>query len=145
MDGRISRPRQVTLLLPSDCERYTGGYIWESRVARELRELSWTVDERDLPPGFPHPGPAARAGSAKVLAGFPDGALILSESYATSTIPEVLAVEAHRLRLVTIVHHPFADESDLPAGERRLMAARECESLRHLVHVIVPSRLTGAS
>ena len=64
LDGRISRPRRVTLLLPSDCERYTGGYIWESRVVRELRELGWTVDERELPPGFPHPGPAARAGSA---------------------------------------------------------------------------------
>ena len=79
MTDRADGSRRVALLLPADCERYTGGYIWESRVVRELRELGWTVEERDLPPGFPHPDAAARVGSARVLAGYPNGALILSE------------------------------------------------------------------
>ena len=145
MTDRADGSRRVALLLPADCERYTGGYIWESRVVRELRELGWTVEERDLPSGFPHPDAAARVGSARVLAGYPNGALILSESYATSTMPEVLAVEAHRLRLVTIVHHPLADETGLAPDERARLLGRERESLRHLVEVIVPSRLTGAA
>jgi len=145
LTDRIDGPRRVALLLPSDCEPYTGGYIWESRVVRELRELGWTIEERDLPPGFPHPDASALAGSAQVLAGYPDGALILSESYATSTMPEVLAAEAHRLRLVTIVHHPLADETGLAPDERARLIARERESLRHLVQVIVPSRMTGGT
>lgn len=137
-------PRRVALLLPSDCERYTGGYVWESRVARELRELGWVVEEHDLPPGFPNPDPAARSGSARVLAGFPDGALILSESYAASVIPEVLAGEADRLRLVSVVHHPLADETGLTTQERARLLAAEQAALRCLSQVIVPSRATGA-
>ncbi|MFO1050239.1 MAG: glycosyltransferase family 4 protein [Geminicoccaceae bacterium] len=144
MDELTRAGRNVVLLLPSDCERHTGGYVWESRVAQELRELGWVVDERELPPGFPHPSHAARSGSVRVLAGFPDGALILSESYATSVIPELLAAEAHRLRLVTVVHHPLADETGLTSQERARLFASERAALRCLRHVVVPSRETGS-
>jgi glycosyltransferase involved in cell wall biosynthesis len=137
------QPR-VILLVPVDCERRTGGYIWGARVAQELRGLGWVVEEHALPPGFPRPDRAARAESARILAGFPDGAVILADNYALDTMPEVLAGEAGRLRLVPIVHHPFADEGG-PAADQAALVAAEREALGHAGHIVVTSRLTAAT
>lgn len=136
--------RRVTLLVPVDCERRTGGYIWGARVAQELRGLGWAVEEHALPPGFPRPDRAARAESARILAGFADGAVILADNYALDTMPEVLAGEAGRLRLVPIVHHPFADEGG-PAADQAALVAAEREALGHASHIVVTSRLTAAT
>lgn len=145
LEGAAHLERRVALLVPVDCERRTGGYIWGARVALELRELGWAVEERALPPGFPWPDRAARAESARILAGFPDGALILADNYALDTMPEVLAGEARRLRLVPIVHHPFADEGGPESAAQVALVAAEREALRHASHVVVTSRLTAAT
>ncbi len=137
--------RRVALLVPTDCEQCTGGYIWGARVACELRVLGWVVDELTLPPGFPDPDVAARFGSASVLAALPDGTMIMADSYALSTIPEVLAAEAERLRLISIVHHPVADEIGLEPAHAAARVAAERAALQHLRHVIVTSRLTAAT
>ena len=137
--------RSVALLVPIDCEQRTGGYIWGARVAEELRRLDWEVEQHDLPPGFPHPDRAARAASARLLAGLPDGALVLADNYALDTMPEVLAIEARRLRLVAIVHHPFADEGDPDAVGQAALIAAERASLGHLSHMVVTSRLTATT
>lgn len=137
--------RHVTLLVPVDCEQRTGGYIWGARVAEELRRLGWVVEEHDLPPGFPHPDHVARSESARILAGFPDGALLLADNYALDSMPEVLSVEARRLRLVAIVHHPFADEGDPKAAEQAALEAAERAALAHLSHIVVTSHLTATT
>ena len=51
LEGAAHLERRVALLVPVDCERRTGGYIWGARVALELRELGWAVEEQALPPG----------------------------------------------------------------------------------------------
>ena len=138
-------PRRFSFLLPSDCERHTGGYVWDRRVVDELVGLGWAVNEHELPPGFPRPGLSARIGSARLLAGLPPDTLVLSESYATSVMPEVLAAETRRLRLISIVHHPLADEGDLAPADWNRLVALERAALAHLTHVIVPSQLTAAT
>ena len=60
-------------------------------------------------------------------------------------MPEVLAVEACRLRLVSIVHHSLADEGDLAPADWTRIVALERAALAHLTHVIVPSRHTAAT
>lgn len=137
--------RRVALLVPVDCERRTGGYVWGERVVLELRRLGWTVDEHALPPSFPRPDRAALAESARILAGFPDGAVILADNYALDTMPEVLAGEARRLRLVPIVHHPFADENGPATVDRAALAAMERAALGHASQIVVTSRLTAVT
>ncbi len=136
--------RRVTLLVPVDCERRTGGYIWGARVAAELRRLGWMVEEQALPPGFPRPDRAARTESARILAGLPDDTVVLADNYALDPMPEALAGEARRLRLVPIVHHPLADDGG-PAAGRAALVAVEREALGHARHVVVTSRLTAAT
>ena len=136
---------RVAFLLPSDSERYTGGHIYDARVIHELRARGWAIDAYDLPPGFPHPDAAALLESERLLAHFPQGALILSDSYATSTMPEALAAHGGRLRLVAFVHHPFAAEPGLEQGRRRGLMAAERLALPRLTHAIVTSRLTAAT
>lgn len=137
--------RRVAFLLPADSERCTGGHIFDLHVVRELRARGWAVDERDLPPGFPRPDAVARAQTARILAGFPDGALILSDAYAISTLPEVLQRHGRRLRLICFVHHPYAAEPGLEPGERRRLVAAERLALPRLAHAIVTSRLTATT
>ena len=137
--------RRVAFLLPSDSERYTGGHIYDARVIHELRARGWAIEAYDLPPGFPHPDAAALLESERLLAHFPQGALILSDSYATSTMPEALAAHGGRLRLVAFVHHPFAAEPGLEPDRRRRLMAAERLALPCLTHAIVTSRLTAAT
>src|SRR3954469_19161068 len=137
--------RRVAFLLPSDSERCTGSHVFDTRVVRGLRARGWAVDEHTLPPGFPHPDPSARAEAARILAGFPDGALLLSDAYATSTLPEALEIHGRRLRLVCFVHHPYAAELGLPPGEWRRLVAAERLALPRLAHAIVTSRLTATT
>src|SRR4051794_5830737 len=136
---------RVAFLLPTDSERCTGGHIYDTRVVRELRARGWMIDKHDLPPGFPRPGAAARLESGRILARFPAGTLLLSDSYATSTPPKVMAAQGGRLRLVSIVHHPFAAEPGLEPGQQRRLVTAERAALRHLTHAIVTSRLTRAT
>jgi glycosyltransferase involved in cell wall biosynthesis len=137
--------RRVAFLLPSDSERCTGGHVFDTRVVRGLRARGWTFDEHSLPPGFPHPDATARAEAARTLAGFPDGALLLADAYATSTLPEVLEAHGRRLRLVCFVHHPYAAEPGLPPAEWRRLVAAERLALPHLTRAIVTSRLTATT
>ena len=137
--------RRVAFLLPSDSERYTGGHIYDARVIHELRARGWAIEAYDLPPGFPHPDAAALLESERLLAHFPQGALVLSDSYATSTMPAALAAHGGRLRLVAFVHHPFAAEPGLEPGRRRNLVTAERLALQHLTRAIVTSRLTAAT
>jgi glycosyltransferase involved in cell wall biosynthesis len=69
-----------------------------------------------------------------VLAGLPDDALVAVDGLVASAVPEVLAPQAKRLRLVVLMHMPLGDLGD---GAVRL---REAEALSSAVAVVTTSR-----
>ncbi|MFE9202394.1 glycosyltransferase family 4 protein [Micromonospora sp. NPDC007230] len=107
--------RVVHVVLPGDIDdpaSPSGGNAYDRRACHGLAALGWAVREHPVPGGWPHPGPGERAALAGVLAGLPDGALVLLDGLVASVVPEVLAPHAMRLRLVVLVHLPLEDEAE---------------------------------
>jgi glycosyltransferase involved in cell wall biosynthesis len=112
-----------------DPERPSGGNAYDRRICRELAALGWSVHERAVPGSWPVPDTAACVELSGVLAGMPDGSVVLLDGLIASAVPEVLVPEAARLRLVVLVHMPLGDgrstaDSDDPGNrEREVLSA----------------------
>lgn len=120
--------REVHVILPGDIDdpaAPSGGNTYDRRVCQGLRDLGWSVREHPVAGAWPRPAPAARAALAHVLAGLPDHAVVLLDGLVASAVPEVLAPEAQRLRMVVLVHMPLGDETpgDRPRERAALAAA----------------------
>ncbi|MGC4892423.1 glycosyltransferase family 4 protein [Micromonospora sp. DT31] len=108
----------VHVVLPGDIDdpaEPSGGNAYDRQVCRGLGGLGWTVREHPVPGGWPHPGAGERAAVAALLAGLPDDATVLLDGLVASTVPDVLAPHAARLRLVVLVHLPIEGEAEARA------------------------------
>ncbi|PWR13974.1 glycosyl transferase [Micromonospora sicca] len=106
------------VVLPGDIDdpaSPSGGNGYDRRVCQGLAAAGWTVREHPLPGDWPRPGAGERAALAGVLAGLPDGALVLLDGLVASTVPEVLAPQTRRLRLVPLVHLPLETDAEAAA------------------------------
>ena len=98
------------------------------------------MHECAVPGPWPRPDPAACAALTDVVAGIPDGAVVLLDGLIACSVPEVLVPEAGRLRLVVLVHMPLGDRLlGRGAADTR---AREREVLSAAVAVVTTSRWT---
>ncbi|KAB1907119.1 glycosyltransferase family 4 protein [Micromonospora tulbaghiae] len=105
----------VHVVLPGDIDDPadpSGGNAYDRHVCRGLAGRGWTVREHQVPGGWPHPGPRERADLAGLLGGLPDGVPVLLDGLVASTVPDVLAPHAARLRLVILVHLPIEGETE---------------------------------
>src|SRR5262245_38489393 len=117
----------VHIVVPNDIDdprQPSGGNYYDRRIAGGLEAAGWTVHEHSAWGAWPRPGDADRAGLARVLAEIPDGAMVVIDGLVASPVPDVLAPEAERLRLVVLVHMPVGDHHpDLREPERRTLTA----------------------
>jgi glycosyltransferase involved in cell wall biosynthesis len=118
----------------------SGGNAYDRRVCRGLAALGWSVHERPVPGSWPRQDAAARAELTGVIAGTPDGAVVLVDGLIASTVPEVLVPEADRLRLVVLMHMPLGDGS--PGDEVEGARGRERSVLSAAAAVITTSTWT---
>ncbi|MEU4594431.1 glycosyltransferase family 1 protein, partial [Micromonospora aurantiaca] len=105
----------VHVVLPGDIDDPadpSGGNAYDRHACRGLAARGWTVREHMVPGGWPHPGPRERADLAGLLGGLPDGVPVLLDGLVASTVPDVLAPHAARLRLVILVHLPIEGETE---------------------------------
>jgi glycosyltransferase involved in cell wall biosynthesis len=116
----------VHIVLPNDIDDPTtpsGGNAYDRRICQGLAGGGWSVREHAVAGAWPWPGAAERASLSRVLATLPDNALVLLDGLVASTVPEVLAPQAGRLRLVVLVHMPLGGEDpDRRAAEWRALS-----------------------
>nr|WP_294695918.1 glycosyltransferase family 4 protein [uncultured Friedmanniella sp.] len=110
--------RPVHVLVPEgidDPARPSGGNLYDRRICFGLADLGWRVDEHPIPGPWPAVDADAEQTLARVVAGLPDGSLLLVDGLIASAVPSVLVPAATRLRLVVLVHLPLGEG---PAGDQ---------------------------
>jgi glycosyltransferase involved in cell wall biosynthesis len=124
-----------------DPARPSGGNVYDRHVCRGLAALGWTVYEHAVPGFWDRPDAASFAALTGVLRRISDGAVVLLDGLVASTAPEVLVPQAHRLRLVVLVHMPLGHRpGDEVAGAARM---REGAVLSAAAAVVTPSGWTA--
>ncbi|RKR86346.1 glycosyl transferase family 4 [Micromonospora pisi] len=117
----------VHVVLPGDIDdpaTPSGGNSYDRRVCQGLAASGWSVREHAVPGGWPYPGTAELAALTGLLTALPDNALVLLDGLVASAVPEVLVPQAHRLRLVVLVHLPLGDDAaPRREAEREVLAA----------------------
>jgi glycosyltransferase involved in cell wall biosynthesis len=118
----------------------SGGNAYDRRICDGLAELGWSVHESAVPGRWPRPDTPAREALTAVLAGIPDGAVVLLDGLIASTVPDVLVPVAGRLRIVVLLHMPLgeAQPGDQPCAHDAVRA-REAAALSAAVAVVTTS------
>ncbi|KGN31659.1 glycosyl transferase [Knoellia sinensis KCTC 19936] len=114
----------------------SGGNTYDVQVGTGLRRHGWVVHQYAMAGTWPDADSVARAALGAELAGIPDKGLVVVDGLIASSAPDVLAPEAHRLRIVILVHLPLGVAA---AGAVR---AREQAALDAARAVVVTSRWT---
>lgn len=91
---------------------------------------------------YPAPSLDSRAELVSRLESLPAGATVIIDGLISGCVPEILSREAGRLRLISLLHHPLADETGVSEGEAVELLRTEKEALSHVSAVIVTSDFT---
>ncbi len=132
----------LDFLLPGDPQTLTGGYIYDRRITEGLGMLGWRVTVRSLDSSFPFPTVSALEEARTTLEEIPTGRVVVIDGLALGGMPNLLAEQADRLRLVALIHHPLAYETGLTDVHRRTLQQTEKRSLAAVHKTIVSSRWT---
>ena len=87
-----------------DPARPSGGNVYDRRLCDGLASRGWAVREHVVAGGWPAPGPSALDALAAVVAGVPDGDVLLVDGLVASAAADVLVPESRRVRLVVLLH-----------------------------------------
>jgi glycosyltransferase involved in cell wall biosynthesis len=128
---------EITFVVPGRLNQLTGGYLFERHIVEGLRARGRVVRVIELSARDP------RADDA-MIAAIPDGARTVVDGLALTSLGEVVAAQARRLRVIAFVHGPLAQETDLPLAAAQRAALREAGLLSRVRGILCPSRRTAA-
>ena len=134
---------ELDFVVPGRLEQKTGGYIYDAHMVRGLRARGWSVRVHELEGVFPAGDEQARRHLEDTLAGLPDGATVVVDGLAMGGLPGPAERHAPRLRLLSLVHHPLADETGITDEERTHLAGTERAALAACTGAIVTSGYTA--
>jgi len=130
---------------PGDLSTRTGGYRYARELLAALARRGVTFGVHRLADAFPFPDAAALTHAADVLAGIPDGSLVVVDGLAFGAMPAQVAAHGERLKLIALVHHPLALEKGLSADDASRLKESERAALACARAVIVTSPATAAA
>ncbi len=112
-----------------DPSRPSGGNTYDRKVCRELSSSGWSVIQHQVRGAWPRRDPESLGALSRTVERIPDGALVLLDGLIASAAPDVLVVQARRLRVVVLVHMPLGhrpmddDAPEVQMHERAVLAA----------------------
>ncbi|MBM4183470.1 MAG: glycosyltransferase family 4 protein [Gemmatimonadetes bacterium] len=130
-------------VVPGPLDQLTGGFVYDAHMVAGLSELGWAIRVHNLSGSFPGPDAVARESLGAALAGVPARARVVIDGLAMGGIPEAIEAQERRLRLISLVHHPLAEETGLSALDQQRFAASERRALAACAGVIVSSAYTA--
>ncbi|SEQ15899.1 Glycosyl transferases group 1 [Streptomyces sp. yr375] len=134
--------RSVHFVMPGgvdDPANPSGGNAYDRRLCLDLPGFGWQVHKHLVSGSWPRPEAAARADLARTLREFPDGTVVLLDGLVACGVPEIIAPEAERLRLVVLVHLPLGDERGIAPEVAAELDAKERAVLRAVPAVVATS------
>lgn len=131
------------LLVAGDPTQYTGGYIYDARIAEAMTRAGQPIEIIGLPGRFPDADDKAQAALAAALDARADDELVIVDGLVYGALPDTAARHANRLRLIALVHHPLADESGIDPSLAKRLFENERRALAHAARVIVTSAFTA--
>lgn len=131
------------LVVPGSLNQRTGGYLYDGRMVEEMRRSGGRVTVHEVPGRFPELDTAGHEALDGTLAAIDGGSKVVLDGLAMGCAGGILAGHAHRLRLLSLVHHPLADEEGLPTDTRHRYRALETEALSVVRGVVVTSAFTA--
>jgi glycosyltransferase involved in cell wall biosynthesis len=130
-------------VVPGPLDQRTGGYLYDARMVEGLRSTGWQVDVHNLSGAFPGPDEVARASLNEALDSIPDGSTVVIDGLAMGGFPGPIQKHGKRLSIVSLLHHPLADETGLTQEESRRFTESERAALSPCTGVIVTSPFTA--
>jgi glycosyltransferase involved in cell wall biosynthesis len=128
--------------VPGDLATPTGGYGYDRRIIRELRQLGWQVDVVDVGNGFPFPSVAQRTTALTTLSAVPAGCPTVLDGLAFGALPEAGALRS-RAPLIALVHQPLALDPGLDTTQADAFRETERAALAAAARVVVTSEATA--
>lgn len=132
----------LAFAVPGDLATPTGGYGYDRRIIRELRELGWQVAVTDIGGDFPFPSAAQRATALTKLSAVPAGCPIVLDGLAFGALPEAAAL-CSRTPLIALVHQPLALDPGLDTKQADAFRKTERTALDAARRVVVTSEATA--
>lgn len=132
----------LDVVVPGSLATRTGGYVYDRRLVEALRADGRTVVVHELAGDWPWPDEPTRERAAALLAALPDGRRTVVDGLAFGALPDVATIEAERLALIALVHHPLALESGLSDGEAARLRDAERRALESATRVVTTSPAT---
>src|SRR5699024_812416 len=102
--------KPTPLLVAGDPGQYTGGYLYDARIAQEATRIGHPIEPIGLPGHLPVPDTTATDALEAMLESHPAGHTVIIDGLVLGGLPEVAIRHAGRLRLIALVHHPLAEE-----------------------------------
>ena len=119
--------------------------VIDSKANDDGKSESWEVELISLQGDYPFPDDEQLKIAASQFTAIEDNAIVVVDGLAYSVMPTIIASQAHRLRLVALIHHPLALETGLNEMQMQALRTKETQALQHAVHVVTTSALTADS
>ncbi len=141
-------------VLPGPVDTPTGGFRYDRRIIQGLQAVGHALQLVTLTGNWPRPTPVDLARANAAFQALADGSRVIVDGLALGAMPDIVARQAQRLRLIGLVHHPLWLEAATAEEQRRQQPAdalrqrlrrAEMDALAAVREVIVTSAPTAAA
>ena len=136
-------PTTLHFIIKGELDQKTGGYIYDARIIQELRLLGWNITVYSTANSSPGEEGRVAEDLESILSGIEDNEVVILDGLVMGQQPLVLGQHAHRLRMISLLHHPLSEESGLTELEKDRLFHSEKAAVASCIGVITTSDFTS--